>query len=174
MIRRIVKSGDRVLRDVSRPVQKIDKKILSLIGDLTDTLKTQKEPEGVGLAACQVGVNLRIFVMLSKGKIVPVINPEMVSLSKEKISLKKDNSIMEGCLSLPNYYTPLVRSKEITLKYLTPENKAVTATFAGFEAQIVQHEMDHLNGVMFLDRLLEQNQKLFKLIGNEWEEVEII
>lgn len=174
MIRKIVKSGDNKLRAVSKPVTKIDKKVLTLIRDMTDTLKAQKEPEGVGLAACQVGVNLRIFVMLAKGKIVPVVNPEIVSLSKEKISNKKAHSIMEGCLSLPNYYTPLSRGKEVTLKYQTPEGKTVTETFRGFEAQVVQHEMDHLNGLMFLDRLLEQGEKLFKLTGKEWEEVEIV
>lgn len=174
MIRKIVKSGNKVLREVSKPVKKIDKKILALITDLTDTLKIQKEPGGVGLAACQIGVNLKIFVMLSKGKIVPVINPEIISLSEEKVSPKKNNSIMEGCLSLPNYFTPLSRAKEVTLKYLTPGGKTVTETFVGFEAQIVLHEMDHLNGLMFLDRLLEQKRKLYKLSGSEWEEVEII
>ena len=174
MIRKIVKSGNKVLREVSKPVKKIDKKILTLITDLTDTLKIQKEPEGVGLAACQIGVNLKIFVMLAKGKIVAVVNPEIISLSEEKVNPKKANTIMEGCLSLPNYYTPLSRAKEVTLKYLTAENKTVTETFSGFEAQIVQHEMDHLNGLMFLDRLLEQKRKLFKLSGSEWEEVEII
>ncbi len=112
--------------------------------------------------------------MLSKGKIIPVINPEIVNLSKEKVRGKAAHSIMEGCLSLPNYYTPLSRSKEVTLKYQTPESKIVTNTFTGFEAQIVQHEMDHLNGIMFLDRLLEQGRKLFKLTGSEWEEVEIV
>jgi peptide deformylase len=174
MIRKIVKSGSKSLREVSKPVKKIDKKVLSLINDLTDTLRIQKDPEGVGLAACQVGVNLRIFVMLSSGKIIPIVNPEVLNLSKEKVRNKKVDSIMEGCLSLPNYYAPLKRAKEVTLKYLTPKGAHVNKTFRGFEAQIVQHEIDHLNGAMFLDRLLEQKQKLYKMTGNDWEEVEIV
>ena len=174
MVRKIVRSGNPILREKSKPVKKIDKKVLKLVQDLSDTLKVQKDPEGVGLAACQVGINLKIFVMVNKGKIKPIINPEIISTSKAKISTEKRGSIMEGCLSLPNYYTPLSRSRTVTLKYRVPEGKEVTETFNGFEAQIVQHEMDHLNGVMFLDRLLEQKKKLYKMAGDGWEEVELV
>jgi peptide deformylase len=82
--------------------------------------------------------------------------------------------LMEGCLSLPNYYTPLSRSKEVTLKYMNEKGEELTEIFHNFEAQIVQHEVDHLSGIMFVDRLLEQKKTLYKLVNNEWEEVEII
>jgi len=81
---------------------------------------------------------------------------------------------MEGCLSLPHYYGPLKRSDHITLKYLSPEGKEVTEDFVGFTAQIVQHEIDHLNGILFVDRLLEVKKPLYKLEGDSWEEVELI
>lgn len=177
MVRKIVKSKNPSLRTVSKPVKKIDKKVLSLVKDLTDTLAVQKDPEGVGLSACQIGVNLRVFVMLNKDKkIIPVINPEIVEVSKAKTApeTKKGDSILEGCLSLPNYYTPLKRARAITLKYLTPEGKEKTEEFTGFPAQIVQHELDHLNGVLFVDRLLQQKKPLYQLQGGEWVEVELI
>lgn len=174
MIRKIIKSGNPILRRKAKTVNKIDKKVLDLITDLTDTLRVQKEPEGVGLAACQIGENLSVFVMLKKGQIVPVVNPKVIKLSSAKITLEKAKTLMEGCLSLPNYYSPLIRAKEITIQYLNISEEEVTETFSGFEAQIVQHEIDHLNGIMFLDRLLKQKTKLYKLEGNDWEEVEII
>ena len=174
MVRKIVRSGNEILRKKSRPVKAIDKKILKLIQDLSETLAIQKEPEGVGLAACQVGVNLQIFVMMDKGKIRPIVNPKVISTSKAKLSTQKKGSIMEGCLSLPNYYAPLSRSKTVTIRYSNPQGKITTETFTGFEAQIVQHEIDHLNGVMFLERLLEQKKKLYKMVSDGWEEVELV
>jgi len=175
MVRKIVGSKDPVLRKPSRPVGKIDKKILNLIRDLTDTLAKQKDPEGVGLAAPQVGVNLRIFVMAKGKEIVPVINPEIIEVSKKQTTKKKKgHSILEGCLSLPNYYTPLKRADRVKLKYLTPQGETKVEEFTGFSAQIVQHEVDHLNGVMFVDRLLEQKKPLYKMEDGEWIEVELV
>ena len=175
MVRKILRSGNPLLRKASKPVKKIDKKVLSLIADLKDTLAIQKDPEGVGLAACQIGINLRIFVMVKDKKIVPVVNPEIVNLSKKTVKVKtKRGDILEGCLSLPNYYAPLTRSGSIKVKYLSPEGKQVVEVFDGFQAQIVQHEIDHLNGKMFLDRLLEQKKPLYQLENGEWVEVELI
>jgi peptide deformylase len=196
MIQKILQSGDPKLRDVSKPVACVDKKILSLVANLKDTLTVQKDPEGVGLAAPQIGKNLRVFVILDKGKLKTVINPEVIPskltlkqssneiIGKPKKSKTKkramnheprttSKNIMEGCLSLPNYYGPLRREKEITISYLNEVGEKVTETFTDFPAQIVRHEIDHLNGVLFIDRLLEQKKKLFKLESGEWEEVEI-
>jgi peptide deformylase len=174
MVRKILKSGDPLLRKVSKPVKNIDKKVISLIADLTQTLSKQKDPEGVGLAAPQIGINLRVFVMALDKKIIPVINPEILAISGKTVKPKtKEGSILEGCLSLPNYYAPLRRSAKIRVRYVTPEGEPVTKNFSGFPAQIVQHEIDHLNGVMFLDRLLEQRKTLYKLEGGEWVEVEL-
>ncbi len=174
MVKKIVGSKDPVLRKPSKAVAKIDRKILRLIRDLTDTLARQKDPEGVGLAAPQLGVNLRIFVMVKGKEIVPVVNPEILAVSKKQIAKKKKgHSILEGCLSLPNYYTPLKRAEKVKLKYLTPDGKEKIEEFTGFSAQIVQHEVDHLNGIMFIDRLLEQKKTLYKMEKGEWVEVEL-
>ncbi len=82
--------------------------------------------------------------------------------------------ILEGCLSLPYYYGPLVRSPKITVRYLNEKGEKTTETFDGFNAQIILHEIDHLNGILFIDRLLEEKKPLYKVDGDEWEEVELI
>lgn len=175
MIRKILRSGDPKLREICKPVIKIDEKVLEIIKDLNDTLAVQKDPEGVGLAAPQIGKTVRIFAMSYKNIKRIVINPEVIRkpqpISKSK---KGQNEILEGCLSLPNYYSSLKRGENITIKYLNQEGKAVTEEFKGFYAQIVMHEIDHLNGILFLDRLLEQKKPLYKLTGEKWEEVELI
>lgn len=177
MICKIIQSGDKRLREVSKPVKKIDKKILGLIQDLKDTLSVQNDPEGVGLAAPQIGVNLRVFAVQFKKLKRIIINPEIISLgeSKKINKVKKTKSeILEGCLSLPHYYGPLKRESFIKLKYQDELGQEVVEEFKDFNAQIMLHEIDHLNGFMFIDRLLEQKKKLFKLDENdEWDEVEL-
>lgn len=192
-VRQVITVKDVRLREKSKSVQKIDKKLLQLIKDLEDTLRAQDAPEGVGLAAPQIGVNLRLFVMRYRGKIVPIINPEILSVSEKTNdpvnsaqctghrAQEGNDYVMEGCLSLPHYYGPVERSWEVTLKYqtirkptpdtwhLAPE----TRIFKGFPAQIIQHEADHLDGKIFIDRLLEQKRKLYEMKGRKWEEVEI-
>jgi peptide deformylase len=181
MVRKILRSGDPRLRKPCKPVKKIDKKVISIINDLKDTLKVQKDPEGVGLAANQIGENLRVFAMVDKNKIRIIINPEIISTSDQSKpkstpntpKIKSHKQIMEGCLSLPNYYSPLKRVQKIKIKYLNIDGKEKVEEFTGFPAQIIGHEIDHLNGIMFLDRLLEQKKKLYKLEKDGWGEVEL-
>lgn len=178
MVRKIVQSGNPVLRRECKPVLKIDKKIKALIKDLEDTLCVQRDPEGVGLAAPQIGVNLRVFVTNYKDFKKVIINPNILAINEKRTAdsknKKQKNEILEGCLSLPNYYSPLKRENYIKLKYQNEEGKEIIEEFKDFEAQIIMHEIDHLNGVMFVDRLLEQKKKLYKLNKDEeWEEVEI-
>lgn len=177
MVRKILQSGDPTLRAISKPVTKVDKKVLSLIQDLEDTLKIQKDPEGVGLAAPQIGKKLRVFVAAFKDFHRVVINPEILSISESKGKETKGKSkkeILEGCLSLPYYYGPLKRSPKITVKYLNQNSEKITETFEGFNAQIILHEIDHLNGILFIDRLFEEKKPLYKVENDEWEEVELI
>jgi peptide deformylase len=176
MIRKILQSKDPILRRKSKPVIKVDKKIQGLIKDLKDTLSVQKEPEGVGLAAPQIGKNLRVFLASYKDFDRVVINPEIISIEKPKTKDKKPKSkkeILEGCLSLPYYYGPLKRAPKITVKYLNEKGEEVTETFEGFNAQIIMHEIDHLEGVLFVDHLLKEKKPLYKVQGDEWEEVEL-
>lgn len=165
------------MRLKSKLVVNFDKKVTKLIQDLKDTLNVQKEPEGVGLAAPQIGKNLKVFVANYKGFERVVVNPEIVKIEKQipqtgKKPPKKE--ILEGCLSLPYYYGPLKRAAKITVKYLDEKGKEVTETFEGFNAQIIMHEIDHLEGVLFVDHLLKEKKPLYKVDGDEWEEVELI
>ena len=185
MIKKILRSGDPVLRKLSEPVVKIDNKVLSIIGDLKDTLQIQKDPEGVGLAAPQIGKNIRVFVTSFRGVKRVVINPEILQISEKTKKpnlgkpLKKPNkkgggNLLEGCLSLPNYFGSIKRVSNLKLKYLNEKGEEVIEEFKDFYAQIVMHEIDHLNGILFLDRLLEQKSSLYKVDGKNWEEIELV
>lgn len=194
---KIIQVPDKKLREKSKPIKKLDGKILSLISLMEKTLKQQKDPEGVGLAAPQVGRNLKLFVINHKGVRGVFINPEIIEVKDIKIlrnkhhlrsgdqkDIKKESKqeTLEGCLSLPNYYSPIERPRHLKLKYQIPayENGVWKLTqkveiFKGFIAQILQHEVDHLEGILFVDRLLEQKKPLYKLTkDNEWEEVELV
>jgi peptide deformylase len=174
MVRKILGATDPKLRVVSKPVAKIDKKVQLLIKDLKETLSVQKDPEGVGLAAPQIGKNTRVFVMIDEGKIRALVNPKILEVIKPKAKTnpKKKSDIMEGCLSIPHYYGPLARSEKVRVYFLNEKGEKKQEIFSGFSAQIVQHEIDHLNGILFTDRLLEAKKPLYKMQGDEWEEVD--
>lgn len=179
MIRNILASTDKRLRIKSKPVTKIDKKILSIIKDLKDTLNAQKDPEGIGLAAPQISKNVKVFIIKPDKVMKVIINPEVLDISEDPIDVgsEKQNpsrkNIMEGCLSLPHYYGPIKRARKIKIRYLNEKGEPKIETFKGLEAQIVQHEIDHLNGILFIDRLLEQKKPLYEYVNGKWEEVEI-
>lgn len=173
-ILKILKIRDPLLRQKAKAVGKIDKRILKLIRDMEDTLVAQKDPKGVGLAASQVGKPLAICLVRDGKKIIPMLNPKIFWLSKKTNESRRGKEyVMEGCLSLPHYYGPVERANAIKIRYTTPEGKEKKEKFEGFIAQIIQHEVDHLNGKTFVERLLEQKRKLFKLHTRHWHEVEL-
>jgi len=180
MIRKILLSNEPLLRQKSKPVIKVDKKIAKLIQDLKDTLAVQKDPEGVGLAAPQIGKNLRVFVANYKGFERVVVNPKVIKIESRVKKLTKGvkgkpkREILDGCLSLPYYYGPLKRASKITVKYLNQKGEEITETFEGFNAQIIMHEIDHLEGILFVDHLLKEKKPLYKVEGDEWEEIELV
>jgi peptide deformylase len=177
MIRKILQSGDVVLRTKSKPVSGVDKKVKDLIQDLKDTLAIQKDPEGVGLAAPQIGKNLQVFVCNYKKFNRVVINPKIISItqmSKAEKEKRSKREILEGCLSLPYYYGPLKRAPRVKVAYLNENGEKVVEEFKDFDAQIILHEIDHLNGILFIDHLLEEKKPLYKVENDEWEEVELI
>ena len=173
MVRKIVDSKDPLLRVKSKTVKIIDKKILDLIGDMKDTLDKQKDPEGVGLAAPQVGKNLQIFIVKFKNVSKVIINPEIIEISDRRGKSNADGKLMEGCLSLPHYYSLIKRPGRIKIKYLDQQGKENIEEFNEFLAQIVQHEIDHLNGVLFVDHVLKQDRPLYKYNGKTFEEVDL-
>lgn len=169
MIRKVVEASNPILRKKSAKIKKFDKKTRSLAKDLVDTLKSQKEPEGVGLAGPQIGKLFRIFAMVDKGKIRIVVNPKITKIEKET---SKNKRVLEGCLSIPHYYGPVSRGKRVVIEYQDINGRKHKEEFKNFEAQIVQHEVDHLNGKLFTDIILSRKLPLYYVEGDEWEEVD--
>ncbi len=164
------------MRTKSQPVATVDKKVINLIRDLKDTLAIQKDPEGVGLAAPQIGKNLQVFVCQYKSFKRVVINPKILDIDNRipKEEKKSKKEILEGCLSLPYYYGPLKRARMVKVEYLTEKGDKIIETFNGFDAQIILHEIDHLNGILFIDHLIKEGKPLYKVEGEEWEEVDLV
>lgn len=174
----IVKIPNIVLTQKSKEVTKIDKKIKDIVRMMKAILIGSDNPKGVGLAAPQVGIGLRIFITRPtlKSNIEVFINPEITYRSKNLAEIKrieedKNNrgheKKLEGCLSIPNVWGYLKRPSSVKLRYMNLEEKYVEQEFKGFMATIVQHETDHLNGILFTQRVLEQNQKLFRIEKTE-------
>jgi peptide deformylase len=176
MVQKIIDVKNPKLRQVSKEVTQFDKKLMQLIRDMQDTLAAQDDPEGVGLAAPQIGKNMRLFLIEYNRQNKVVINPQILEIDTEKVVNKKKSSreVLEGCLSLPHYYGPINRAKRVLLSYQDETGEKHTEEFKGFMAHIVQHEIDHLNGVLFLDRIFEQDAPLYKYTKDKWEEVDLI
>ncbi len=174
---KIVTIPQKVLTTPTREIKKIDRKIRRLVTDMEKTLLTQKDPQGVGLAAPQVGVDLALFVIKIKPRSPTdvYINPKIVSRGKEltKYPKKEDESEekMEGCLSIPKIWAPLRRPVKVKLAWQDLEGKMNTEWFSGFNAIIVQHEVDHLNGILFTQRCLENGVSLYEEKGDKLEKV---
>lgn len=172
MILKFVDIKDPILRQKAKQVTAIDKKILRLVADMQETLKAADDPEGIGLAAPQVGKSLQIFVVNFENIKRVVINPKVISIGQVKKTKKKENTL-EGCLSLPHYYGPIRRPDEITISYLNEKGEQKQEKFAGFVAHVIQHEIDHLNGTLFIDHILTQNAPLYLFDGDNFEEVKL-
>lgn len=183
----ILTAPNSVLSQKAQQVKKIDKSILQLIEEMKQALLAAKDPEGVGLAAPQVGKPLQIFIMkpTPKSKILVCINPKIRTKSPDLVEIKRPKSSkykgpkkLEGCLSLPSIWGEVLRSPKVTLWYLDENARPHKKTFTDFIATIIQHEIDHLQGVLFPKRVLEQKGKLYKSHKDEkgqevFEEIEI-
>jgi peptide deformylase len=143
--------GDPVLYKKSVVIPDIDKKIV----DLADVmLTTMLEGKGLGLAAPQVGENLRIFVCRVPNDVPRVfINPEIIGTAQEQ------NSYEEGCLSIPGIYADVTRPFGVSVQAWDTRGKPFTLDADEVLGRVIQHEIDHLNGVLFIDRLEEKKKK---------------
>lgn len=142
--------GDPVLKTVSDPITRFDKTTESLVADLLDTVAL---PGRAGLAAPQIGVNLRAFSYNVDKEIGYVLNPELVELSEET------HEVSEGCLSVPELWFPVTRAKYAVVRGVDLNNEPVEVSGEGLMAQCLQHETDHLDGKLYLDRLTEDRRK---------------
>jgi peptide deformylase len=154
--------GDPVLREKAQPVDKVTAEMRRLIADMFDTMYGE---EGVGLAAPQVGVSERIIVVDphdDETEPFALLNPEILEASKET---EKNE---EGCLSIPGVRDIVERSSRVRVKGMTPEGDTREIDAEGLLSRILQHEIDHLDGVLFFDRVSPLKRKL--LIA-KWQKV---
>ena len=137
--------GDPILRSVAVPVAEIDGRIKKLVDDMTETMY---DAPGVGLAAPQVGVGRRVFVFDVADELGPrvVINPQLTETAGEW-------EYEEGCLSVPEYFWPILRPAVAVVRGLDLDGNEVTYEGDELIGRVLQHEMDHLNGMLLLDRL---------------------
>ena len=147
----IIQEDDPVLRKKAETVKdEKNPEIQKLIKDMIAIMKVAK---GLGLAAPQVGVSLRVFTIDIKGNVFVFVNPEIKDFSKES------GSFEEGCLSVNKTWGPVVRPKKLTIKALDENGQPVKIRAKGLLARVIQHEMDHLNGILFIDKA----EKLYRI-----------
>lgn len=139
---KIVEYGDEVLKEKARIVPKINANILKLLDNMAETMY---EANGVGLAAPQVGVSKRVIVADIGEGIIELINPEIVNYCGQET----DN---EGCLSIPGYIGEVTRAYEVEVKGQDRQGQEVRIKAQGLLARVLQHEIDHLEGILFLER----------------------
>lgn len=140
----IKKAGDTVLKEICQPVAKIDNKIRRLLDDMAETMY---EANGVGLAAPQVGLAIRVVVIDVGNGLLELINPAIIEREGTAIDT-------EGCLSIPDIFGEVERSSKVTVEFTNRRNKKQQVTGEGLLARCFQHELDHLDGVLFIDRAL--------------------
>lgn len=153
-IRTIRTEGDEVLKKKSKPVEVVDDKIRELIKDMFDTLYKY---DGVGLAAVQVGILKQIIIidLGEEGEKYVLINPEMISQSGKQV-------VEEGCLSFPNKFAKIERPDKVKIKALDENGKMREISGSGLLAQAICHEMDHLNGEVFIDKIIPGTLEIVK------------
>lgn len=203
LVLKIVIAPNPVLSDIAKPVARVNSGVQEMVEEMKKTLAHTTDPKGVGLAAPQVGKSVRIFIAkpTDKSEVMVFINPQIVNQSSEENYIKRPASTpasqrgeqggpkkdmsgkaadkkLEGCLSIPTIWGPVLRSSSVTVSYLDEHGKSHRKKFGNFMATIVQHEIDHLDGILFPKRVLEQKGILYKSAKNEkgedvFEEIEI-
>ncbi|MFO7294811.1 MAG: peptide deformylase [Clostridia bacterium] len=144
-IRRIMIYGkDDVLRKESKPVEKIDERILQLLDDMAETMR---HADGVGLAAPQVGILRRVVVIDVGEGLIELINPEILETSGQQQGA-------EGCLSIPGVRGEVIRPEKVRVKALNRKGEPIEITGTGLLARALCHEIDHLDGILFIDKVV--------------------
>lgn len=151
-VREIRIYGDPVLRKKAHPVKEVNSQTKNLIKDMVETMH---ENRGVGLAANQVGVEEQVMIVDTGEGLLALINPRVVNSSGEE-------SAEEGCLSLPDIRVGVRRAKKIGVRGLNEEGKEIDMETEGFLSRAIQHELDHLNGILITDRISLARKQLIK------------
>tara|TARA_B100001989_G_scaffold98939_1_gene69154 strand:+ start:1497 stop:2015 length:519 start_codon:yes stop_codon:yes gene_type:complete len=162
-LKNIITVPDPLLKSISKPVDKVNNDIKNLINDMCETMYNAP---GIGLAAVQIGIPLRVVVVdISKGEEKKphfFVNPNIVWRSD------KTSTYEEGCLSIPNQFAEIERPESCRVEYLDLNNQIKEIEVSGLLSTCIQHEIDHLNGVLFIDYLskLKKNMIIKKVTKN--------
>ena len=148
--RNVVKMGDEVLRKVSKPVKDFNENLWQLLDDMKETMH---QNDGMGLAGVQVGVLKRVVVMEVNGAFFEMINPKITAQSEELIEDE------EGCLSVPNKHGIVARPEWVTVQFQDRYGFSMTITGEEAFARCVCHELDHLEGVLYIDKIVKKSKK---------------
>lgn len=141
---KIVEVGDSLLKDKAKAVPKITPNILKLLDNMADTMRSAR---GVGLAAPQIGISKRVIVADVGEGLVELINPEIIHAEGEEVD-------SEGCLSVPGFIGEVPRAAVVEVTGLNRKGETCALKASGFLARVLQHEIDHLEGVLFIDRAI--------------------
>lgn len=160
------------LRKKAEPILEVDEAVLKFVADLETTLDEHRDPPGVGLAGPQVDKLWRVFATKfpageSAGHVRHFVNPRLVRACKRKkvLGVNPDEPDLEGCLSMPGLYGPVLRHRWVELEFqVLKDDKLVEKKerFDGFKARVVQHELDHLDGVLFTDYALDNGLPVYR------------
>lgn len=159
-----------VLTAPAAQVTTFDRSLTRLIKDMEEALLATTNPKGVGLAATQVGVGMRIFLTkpTAKAGIRVFINPEIIKTSDGITDgVPERGNKLEGCLSIPHIWGKVKRAASLTLRYQDEAGQTRQEEFSGFLATIIQHETDHINGILFTQRVLEQKEGLYQVVTDD-------
>lgn len=180
----ILTTPNPTLRTKAKRISKLDERVLNLIYNMEKTLAKSKIP-GAGLSATQVDIPLQIFIAyMSKESVSPqdslisanpsiFINPQIIWSSKKLNTdvVPEENLLLEGCLSVPKIYALIKRPWAIKVKYQTINQQTAInnkqSKFEGFNSTLIQHEIDHLNGILFTDRALTQEAQIYEIGEDE-------
>ena len=157
----VITAPDPRLRVQTKKVKKVNSNLLKTLNEMVKLTKSFKDPEGVGLASTQIGLEEAFFVAKHSKKFVLVINPKILSNSK------KTKKYFEGCLSIPGTWGEVKRYTNIKVSYQDETGKVITKALKGFLAWVFQHEVDHLNGILFTQKVLQQKGKFYKYTGKD-------
>lgn len=157
----VVKAPDPRLKVHTKPVKKITPGLSVTLKEMIKLTKTFTDPQGVGLASTQIGLDESFFIALNAKKFQSFINPKIISAGK------RTKKYFEGCLSIPNMWGEVKRHTNIKVSYQTENGNIVSQVLRGVPAWIFQHEIDHLNGILFSERVLQQKGKFYKYTGKD-------
>lgn len=159
---KLITAPDNRLRVKTKAVKKITNNHHRILQEMEKLTLSFVDPEGVGLASTQIGEDEQFFILKrDNGSFIKVFNPKIIKYSK------KTKKFFEGCLSIPNFYGEVQRPIEVEVSYQDETGKNIQAKLKGMEAWIFQHEYDHLQGTLFMDYILSQKSKLYKVVGKD-------